>query len=147
MPDHDADAQRAWECTCSTAFTSDVLRKLDAYRAALFLIHLARADARELRARGMSRRLTDQLLEAAGSVSGNLSEGYSRPTRADRLRFLSYALGSGRECQSWYFTTADDLAAEVVECRLQLLARIRSLLLGLTRAARTRMPPGRELEP
>ena len=147
MPDHEAKAQCDWEATCSTAFTSDVLWKLDAYRAALFLVHLARTDARDLRARGMSRRLTDQLLEAAGSVSGNLSEGYSRPTRADRLRFLSYALGSGRECQSWYFTAADDLTAEVIENRLQLLARIRSLLLGLTRAARGRMPPGRDLEP
>ena len=86
MAEHDAKAQCEWETTCSTAFTSDVLWKLDAYRAALFLIHSARTDARDLRARGMSRRLTDQLLEAAGSVSGNLSEGYSRPTRADRLR-------------------------------------------------------------
>ena len=147
MPDHDAQAQAEWEATCSTAFTSDLLWKLDAYRAALFLIHLARIDARELRARGMSRSLTDQLLEAAASVSGNLSEGYSRSTRADRLRFLSYALGSGRECQSWYFAEADDLATVTVENRLQLLTRIRSLLLGLTRAARGRMPSGRRFEP
>lgn len=147
MTDHDAEAQHGWESACSTAFTSDVPWKLDAYRAAVFLIHLARTDVRCLRARGMSRRLTDQLLEAAGSGSGNLSEGHGRPTRADRLRFFSYALGSGRECQSWYFTTADDLTPEVVESRLQLLARIRSLLLGLTRAARARMPPDRELEP
>lgn len=147
MSEHDSEPQQAWEATCSTAFTSDMLWKLDAYRAALFLIHLARTDARALRKRGMSRNLTDQLLEAAGSVSGNLSEGYSRPTRADRLRFLAYALGSGRECQSWYFAEADDLAPELVENRLQLLARIRSLLLGLTRAARAKMPPGREFEP
>jgi four helix bundle protein len=120
---------------------------MDAYRAAVFLIHLARTDACELRARGMSRSLTDQLLEAAASVSGNLSEGYSRSTRADRLRFLSYALGSGRECQSWYFAEADDLASETVENRLQLLARIRSLVLGLTRSARKRMPPGHGFEP
>ena len=147
MVDHEAKAQCEWESTCSSAFTSDVLWKLDAYRSALFLIHLARADARDLRAQGMSRRLTDQLLESAASVSGSLSEGYSRSTRADRLRFLSYALGSGRECQSWYFTTADDLAAHIVENRLELLARVRSLLLGLTRAARARMPSGRPLEP
>ena len=140
-------AQDEWEATLSTAISSDVLWKLDVYRASMFLLHLARADGRALRARGVGRRITDQLLEAAASVSGNLSEGYSRSTRPDRIRFIDYALGSCRECQSWYFAAGDELQGDTVEERLQLLARTRSLLLGLIRAQRARGRTEKQFEP
>jgi hypothetical protein len=50
MPHRISDEQRAWELTCSRAVTSDVLWKLDAYRAALFLLHVSRGDCKALRA-------------------------------------------------------------------------------------------------
>src|SRR5689334_5601699 len=99
MP-HDDEEQLAWERTRPAAITSDVLWKLDAYRVALYLIHLARQDCRRGRAARADPWLLSQLVRATGSISANLSEGYSRSTRADRLRFLAYALSSTRESVS-----------------------------------------------
>jgi four helix bundle protein len=128
--------QLAWEQVCSAAITSDVIWKLDAYRAALFLLHVSRADCRAIRAVRTEEFLEHQLSSAAGSVSAHVSEGYSRATRADRKRFYGYALSSVRECVTWYLTGIDILSADVVETRLTLLARLRALLLGLIRALR-----------
>ena len=80
--------------------------------------------------------IASQLLRAAGSISANLGEGYSRSTRTDRIRFLSYSLGSARECISWYEAARAMLPEEQIEERLALLARIRALLLGLIRTLR-----------
>jgi four helix bundle protein len=138
-----AAEQAAWERTCHPAITSDVIWKLDAYRASLFLIHLARRDMRRASKRDFDAELSRQLLRSAGSVSANLAEGFSRSTRADRLRFLDYALGSDRECVSWYETAADVVPPETRSDRFILLARIRSLLLGLIRSYRKRDPRDR----
>jgi four helix bundle protein len=142
-----AAEQAAWERTCHPAITSDVIWKLDAYRASLFLIYLARQDMRRASTREFDAKLSGQLLHAAGSVSANLAEGFSRSTRADRLRFLDYALGSDRECISWYCTAGDVIPTDTMNDRLILLARIRSLLLGLIRSLRRRNPPRHPFEP
>jgi four helix bundle protein len=139
MQSEASDEQRVWERTCHDAVTSDVLWKLDAYRGALFLLHLARGDCRQLGAARFDR-IVDQLLSAAGSVSANLSEGYSRSTRADRVRFLGYALGSTRECVSWYLAVQGEISDAVIDARLALLARLRAMVLGLTRALRGKGP-------
>jgi four helix bundle protein len=138
--------QGEWERACPDAITSDMIWKLDAYRASLFLADLARRDMKLAAQRALDLRLTGQLLHSAGSVSANLAEGYSRSTRADRLLFMSYALGSDRECVTWYRMAADILAPEVLSDRLILLARIRSLLLGLIRSTRKRTPSRRQFE-
>ena len=136
MAHYDSEQQLAWEQACPEAITSDVLWKLDAYRVAMFLIHLARQDCRHGRAARADPWLLSQLLRAAGSISANLSEGYSRRTRADRLRYLDYALSSARECLSWYQTLRDALPDAVIDDRIDLVARLRSLLLGLIRSLR-----------
>ena len=69
-------------------------------------------------------------------MSANLGEGYSRSTRLDRLRFLGYALGSTRECLTWYEAARGTLPEDVLEQRQQLVTRTRSLLLGLIRSLR-----------
>jgi four helix bundle protein len=135
-PRRDTEEQRAWERTCPEAITSDLLWKLDAYRAALFLQHLTRADCRTIRATGCAPTVEDQLRAAAGSVSAHIGEGYSRSTRADRLKFLGYALGSVRECASWYQSARDILSEAVVDERLFLVMRNRTLILGLIRSIR-----------
>jgi four helix bundle protein len=135
-----AAEQAAWERICHPAITSDAIWKLDAYRASLFLIHVARQDMRLAMKHQFDAELSGQLLRAAASVSANLAEGFSRSTRADRLRFMDYALGSDRECMSRYTTAADVVPAETMSDRLILLARIRSLLLGLIRSLRRRSP-------
>jgi four helix bundle protein len=135
-----SDEQLAWEKACPRAITSDVIWKLDAYRAALFLAHVARRDTVTLLAAHPADGVALQLVRAAGSVSANLGEGYSRSTRADRLRFLDYSLGSTRECVTWYQVIRDALPDDLIDQRLHLLMRIRSLLLGLIRSFRERNP-------
>ena len=134
--DLSSDEQRQWERTCSPAITSDVLWKLDAYRAALFLIHVVRGDFAKLRTALPGADTPMQLRDAAGSIGANIGEGYSRWSKKDRARILGYALGSARECFTWYMTSRDVLGDDVVEARLVLVARIRSLLLGLIRNTR-----------
>jgi four helix bundle protein len=136
-----SEEQVAWERTCSRAVTSDVLWRLDVYRSALFLLDRARTDARLVVADCPEAGITAQLVRAAGSVSANIGEGYSRSTRADRLRFLGYALGSARECATWYLGLNDALPAPTIDARLLLLSRIRALLLGLIRSLRARSTP------
>jgi four helix bundle protein len=142
-----SEEQRAWEQACPVELTSDVIWNLDVYRRALFLQHVARRDCGKLLGEGPRSTLADQLTRAAGSVGANIGEGYSRSTRADRLRFLAYSLGSTRECIAWYAAARDALPASVVEERLRLLVRIRSLLLGLIRSLRTKETAGAAFEP
>jgi four helix bundle protein len=135
-PTRETKGQVDWERTCPHAITSDVLWKLHAYRAALYLQHLAIGDYQVLFAAHPNGDSADQLKRAAESISSNLAEGYSRSTRADRLRFFGYSLGSSRECISRYAGARDALAEAVIDERLLLLARIRALLLGLIRSYR-----------
>jgi four helix bundle protein len=130
--------QLAWERTCSRAITSDTLWKLDVSRAALFLIHCARADIRSIPGLRSEDALADQLLTAAASVSAHIGESYGRWSVADQLKFLSYALGSVRECMSWYEASRDRLPAAIVDERELLIARLRALLLGYIRSLRRR---------
>ncbi len=139
--------QLAWEADRPTAITSDAIWQLDVYRAALFLLHISRADCRAMRTAHSAFAIADQLTKAAASVSANIGEGYSRSTRADRLRFFDYALGSARECIAWYEAARDVLPDPVVDERLHLLARIRSLVLGLIRYTRTRKLSSGRFEP
>ena len=148
MPtEHATSAQLEWEHCQSFAITSDVIWRLDAYRAAFYLLCLARADCRALKASGVAQDLIDQLMTASGSVSANLSEGYSRGTRTDRLRFYGYALSSARECVIWYEAQRDELPDDAVDARLVLLSRVRALLLGMIKSARETGPGGRRFEP
>ena len=73
--------------------------------------------------------MSDQLYRAAGSVSANTCEGYSRASSKDQARFYEYALGSARETRDWYFKSRHVLGSEVTAHRLQLAAQIiRNLL-------------------
>ena len=129
--------QVRWEQACPPALTSDNIWQLDVYRSSLFLMHVARGDARALGVAFPARGVADQLMRAAGWVSASIAEGYSRAARVDRLRFFSCALGSARECVTWYQAGLGTLSAETFEARLVLLTRIRTLLLGFIRQQRT----------
>ena len=143
MANYSTDAQREWERTRSKALRSDVIWKLDVYRAALYFRHLTKADCREIRRLRPGEELAEQLGESAGSIGANIAEGYSRSTRADRLRFYGYSLGSTRECIVWYEDAREDFPSDLCDERQDLLARIRALMLGLIAQQR----PGREFEP
>ena len=131
-------AQAAWEASCPPSLTHDLLWKLRVYRAALYLLHCAGEDAEALQARGKAG-IADQLHRAAASVSANLAEGYSRSGRADRIKFFDYALGSARECISWYQASQSVLGERSLHERHELLSHIRGMLLGMIRNTRTRL--------
>jgi four helix bundle protein len=138
--------QLEWERSYRDAITSDAICKLFAYRTALYLLDLARGDVRLGLRRGLDRELAGQLLRAVASISANIAEGYSRSTRGDRLRFFGYALGSLRECPSWYRASSDFLPPGAADDRFRVLARIRPLLLGIIRSTRARSHPRHEFE-
>jgi four helix bundle protein len=127
-------AQIEWERTVSEHITSDIIWHLDAYRAALFLMYCVQDDCNAVQA---SLEIKDQLTRASGAVSADVGEGYSRSTHTDRVRFYGYALGSVRECSTWYLGLSGQLDARILNDRLALIARCRSLILGLMNSART----------
>ncbi|MEA3245155.1 MAG: four helix bundle protein, partial [Gemmatimonadota bacterium] len=115
----------------------DPVWTLVAFRLSRYLLDLARADLRGV-AHRVPLRTRDQLLRCVASIGANIGEGYARPGNAERARFYAYALGSAREASVWYRAVGDALPGEVVEQRVEVLARIRRLLLGLMKAARGR---------
>ena len=75
--------------------------------------------------------LSDQLYRAIGSISANISEGYSRGTGKDRARFYEYSLGSAREARGWYFNARFRLGENVAGHRTKLATHVIRLLLPM----------------
>src|ERR1035437_10432250 len=94
--DYTDEALLEWQARQPDAFTGDPLWRLDTYREALYLADRVRADVIEAGVPGSYAAMKEQLLTSVGSIAANIAEGYGRPTTADRVRFLSYALGSAR---------------------------------------------------
>lgn len=118
-----------WEMSVPATITGDSLWKMEVYRLSLFAGDLAWEDATKLMRDRRTRRLSDQLYRAVGSVSSNVSEGYSRSTGRDRALFYSYALGSGREGRDWYYKGRHVLGESVTSHRLDLMTQIIRMLL------------------
>jgi four helix bundle protein len=76
-------------------------------------------------------KLSDQLYSAAGSISANLAEGYSKASKKDQARFYEYSLGSARESRDWYFKARHVLGHDIALHRIRLLTSIIRLLLKL----------------
>lgn len=117
----------------------DALWRLDVYRLALFVGDISWRDVTRLMGDKRTLDLSDQLYRAAGSISANIAEGYSRGTGKDRARFYEYALGSARECRDWYFKSRFVLGAGVTDHRIHLLTRIIQLLLVMVPDQRGRI--------
>jgi four helix bundle protein len=120
-----------WLTTVPASLSTDSLWRVEAYRLALFAADLAWVDSESLRGESRVWGLVRQLLESAGSVPANISEGYSRGHEKDRARFYEFALGSAREARTWYFVQRWLLSAPVVEHRMNLLTSIARLLLKM----------------
>ena len=124
----DPVGHEAWLLSVPAELRDDPIWKTPAYRFALFLSDVAFADLERLRADRRSRVVADQLQRAVGSISANLSEGYSRTTGPERARFYEYALGSAREARDWYYKVRVVLGPGIVAERLALLTRILRIL-------------------
>jgi four helix bundle protein len=119
-----------WEESVSSAETGDPLSKLHAYRVSRYLLDCCLTDIRDA-APPMHPQTVDQLRRAVASISANLSEGYSRRTPNDRVRFYSYALGSVREATVWYTSVCAHLPSGRLQHRMDIIAQVRRLLLGV----------------
>jgi four helix bundle protein len=111
--------------------TGDPLWKVEAYRLGLFAAEIGWHDVTKLMQDKRTLALSDQLYRALGSISANISEGYSRGTGKDRARFCEYALGSTREARGWYYNGRHVIGEPVTIHRLQLLTQIARLLLTM----------------
>ena len=118
-----------WERSVPATITGDSLWKMGVYRLSLFAGDLTWEDATKLMRDRRTRRLSDQLYRAVGSVSSNVGEGYSRGTGRDRALFYSYALGSGREGRDWYYKGRHVLGESVTSHGLDLMMQIIRILL------------------
>jgi len=127
-----------WQETVPEETRSDSLRKMAAYRLALFMGDLAWQDVVRLAQDRRMLALSDQLYRAPGSIGANLAEGYSRGTGRDRARFYEYALVSARETRHWYYEARHVLGPEVTQHRLQLVTRVIQLILVMTPQQRGR---------
>jgi four helix bundle protein len=120
-----------WLKGVPVALTGDSLWKVEAYRLALFAAELSWHDVTKLMKDKRTLGLSNQLYEAMGSIGANISEGYSRSSAKDQVRFYEYSLGSARESRTWYFDGRHILGDVVVDHRLQLLTQITRLLLTM----------------
>src|SRR5689334_21403061 len=120
-----------WLKSVPVTISGDSLWKMEAYRLALFLADLGWHDVTKLTEDRRMLGLSDQLYRAVGSISANISEGYSRSSGKDRARFYEYALGSARESRGWYYKSRHVLGEQVVEHRLNFTTQIIRLLLTM----------------
>ena len=104
---------------------------MEAYRLGLFLSDLAWNDVTKLTQDRRTLGLSDQLYRAAGSISANLAEGFSRGSGKDRARFYEYSCGSARETRDWYYKARHVLSEAVTIHRLDLATQIIRLTLTM----------------
>jgi four helix bundle protein len=139
MANESTDAELLqWEKRQHAAITGDPVWRLLCYREAMFLLEQVREDVKLFDHSRVHAPSIGQLLRATGSISANIAEGYGRPTTDDRVRYLSYALGSARESISWYQALRPAIEHLQTDSRLMRLARIRRLLIGLLSRLRTK---------
>ena len=117
-----------WLETVPSEITNDPIWKLEVYRLALFIDDIGWPDVLALSKNNLMWGVADQLHRSLGSISANLTEGYSRSKGLDRARFFEFSLGSARESRDWYYKSRHVLSAEVTKHRLGLVTHIIGML-------------------
>jgi len=125
-----------WLETVPSEITNDPIWKMEVYRVALFAGDIGWHDALTLSKNFLTRDTADQLYRALGSISANLTEGYSRSKGLDRARFIEYSLGSAREGRDWYYKSRHVLSGEIIKHRLGLMTQIIAMLTPMIRHQR-----------
>ncbi len=120
-----------WLETVPPEIVNDPIWKLEVCRLALFAYDIGWEDILKLSKEKLMFSVADQLHRALGSISANLTEGYSRSKGLDRARFIEIALGSARESRDWYYKSHHVLSEEVIEHRIKLLTQIIAMLAPL----------------
>ena len=120
-----------WLTTVPSEITNDPIWKLEVYRLALFAGDIDWEDILKLSQEKLMFSIADQLHRSLGSISADLTEGYSRSKGLDRARFFEIALGSARESRDWYYKSRHVFPVEVVKHRMELMTRIISMLVPM----------------
>src|SRR5574339_741868 len=102
-----------WLSIVPSEITNDPIWKLEVYRLALFAGDIGWQDVRALFRNKLTWSIADQLHRSLGSISANLTEGYSRSKGLDRARFLEYSLGRSRESRDWYYKARHVMSVDV----------------------------------
>lgn len=119
-----------WIEEVPTDIKEDAVWSLKVYRIALFMADLNWIDIKPI-IEGKLFSLSDQLYSSVGSISANITEGYSRNSKKEQARFYEIALGSTREAKDWYFKSRHILGNEVSYHRIKILTKIAKLLLTM----------------
>jgi four helix bundle protein len=82
--------------------------------------------------------IADKLYRAAGKISSNVGEGYSRNSSKERAHYYEYAQGSAREARDWYYKSRHVLGPRVTRHRLELTTSIAKLTVKMTASERRR---------
>jgi len=117
-----------WLETVPSEITNDPIWKLEVYRLALFVDDIGWEDVLKISKERLMLSVADQLHRSLGSISANLTEGYSRSKGLDRARFIEISLGSARESRDWYYKSRHVLPVEVIKHRMGLTTKIVSML-------------------
>lgn len=113
----------------------DAVWSLKAYRISLFSSELSWLDIKPILEKKLFS-LSDQLYRSVGSISANITEGYSRSSAKEQARFYEIALGSTREAKDWYFKSRHILGDEVSRHRIKILTSVAKLLLTMIKERR-----------
>ena len=117
-----------WIISVPTEITNDPIWKMEVYRLALFAGDIGWQDVLALSKVNLMYSVADQLHRSLGSISANLTEGYSRSKGLDRARFIEISLGSARESRDWYYKSRHALKAEVISHRIGLITHLIGML-------------------
>ena len=117
-----------WLKTIPPEITNDPIWKLEVYRLALFAGDIGWHDVLALSKNKLMYSVADQLHRSLGSISANLTEGYSRSKGLDRARFIEISLGSARESRDWYYKSRHVLPSAVIKHRMDLTTHIVAML-------------------
>ncbi len=117
-----------WQDTVFIEIKNDPIWKLEVYRLALFVGDIGWRDVLTLSKNKLMYSIADQLHRSLGSISANLTEGYSRSKGLDRARFIEISLGSARESRDWYYKSKQVLSPEVIKHRMGLTTHIIAML-------------------
>jgi four helix bundle protein len=127
---------QSWSEEVPKEIKEDTLWRMEVFRLSLFAGDLAWPDVTKLMKDRRTLSLSDQLFRAAGAVSSDIAEGYSRKSGKDQARYYEYALGSARETRNWCYKGRHVLGADVTRHRIELWTRIIKLLLTIVPAER-----------
>ena len=117
-----------WILSVPSEITNDPIWKLEVYRLALFAGDIGWTDVLAISKQPLMYSIADQLHRSLGSISANLTEGYSRSKGLGRARFIEIALGSARESRDWYYKSRHVLKEEVISHRIGLITHIIGML-------------------